>query len=821
MADQKQREATPSPTAGEAVSSTSDKLILALLEFQKAEAERRSADVRRLEELLRADAEERRAEFRRQAELLRATTEQHQNALEGVIGLVHSISNQQSQPSMHMSRSPGQHSQLADPLTTPVRSGAARLPLPELKAVESTPYRVQTMVSSHTASSYTKLAITFNNKLSSAPLDDIIASLGESWKTEWGIAKKRRRLYDQANMEKIIDNCLDSFKKLKPTAKVGSESYHQQMLTELMKSIERSLPTEMNEGPHLLWGDTHRGPMNNRRMPDGVLSTSSMSTRREWRNVAVVFELKNDKHNPESDGLMGQLYQNFIDMARDQPRRYQLGLAVSKDSDIHVYQCTAEHVHYAKIGRLPLSGASMSHLIEIRAAVAFLLLLYVQLPKDGYGFIVPNLHGIYDSFSMTDILGRAPIYTNAALGAGYLDNAVISVSDDKAFSGRRRNAFGARSWIYKAILRRGNNYPNFEHIFKLHFYEHGMSEAEIYQRVQNIGVPHVPSLLHSSAVASDHPTGLPGEILLVEDCGRSLGSFLEELPTNQGYKVIDIIAGYFHTLLAAANGDDDGYVLHRDISMNNLLVKDGRPFIIDWGCGINVLYKNERDPSTICRVGTAPYMGIRVLGGKLCRSLMDDLESLFLVLSHCLWRKYGKADKYSADIWDCTCDQFILRDMRCQWLSSEHNYFNKMGLSKCPIALINFAAALYKLVIPHTGILVYGLLANDDPRLVNFKASEWIDALRAAMAGYGASNIHTPCLDKLVVYVDTAPGCDNVSPIVDSSSISRRRRSCDDKDEGQISISSVASRKRRIDEGIFDMDDERRIRSKTSHTNLE
>ncbi|KAJ2803640.1 hypothetical protein H4R20_002808, partial [Coemansia guatemalensis] len=697
-----------------------------------------------------------------------------------------------------------------------------RLPLPELKAVESTPHHIQTVVSSYTASVYAKLATAFTNKLSSAPLDNIIEMLGESWKIEWDIAKQRRQLYDQTNIENIIDDCLESFKNLKSTAKIGSEGYHQQMLTELMKSIEHNLPADMNDGDRIFWGDTHRGPMNNRRMPDGVLLASGTSTRREWRNVAVVFELKDDKRNPESNGLMGQLYQNFIDMARDQPRRYQLGLTISKDSDIHVHLCMAEHVYFAKIGRLPFPQASASHLIEIRAAVAFLLLLYVQLPKDGYGFLVPKPHGIYNSFSMTDIHGRVPIYTDAALVDRDLDNAVISVSNDKAFSGRRRNAFGARSWIYKAILRRGNDNPNLAHILKFQFYAHALSEAEIFERVLSIGVPHVPSLLHSSAITNDHPAGLPGEILLIEDCGKSLGSFFADLPANQSYKVIDIIAGYFHTLLAAANGDESGYVLHRDISMNNLLVKDGTPFVIDWGCGLKVLYKDKRDPSTICRVGTAPYMGIRVLDGKLHRSLMDDLESLFLVLSHCLWKKYGKTDKDSADMWDSTSDQSSLRNMRCHWLTSEHSYFKKMGLSKCPPALRNFAAALYKLVIPQAGILIYGLMANDDdPRLPEFKASQWADAFARSIAEYGASNIHTPYLDKLVDYINTNPGCDNVSPVADISSVSRKQRAGGDMEESQGSTSSVTRHKRRMDEDVFEMEDERRIRSKTSHISLE
>ncbi|PIA15418.1 hypothetical protein COEREDRAFT_87834 [Coemansia reversa NRRL 1564] len=143
-----------------------------------------------------------------------------------------------------------------------------------------------------------------------------------------------------------------------------------------------------------------------------------------------------------------------------------------------------------------------------------------------------------------------------------------------------------------------------------------------------------------------------------------------------------------------------------------------------------------------------------------------------------------------------------------------------MGLDKCPRKLRNFAAAFYKLVIPQTGTLVHGLLiSKEDPRLTGFKTYRWVDAFKSAMDEYGASNIHTPHLDKLIIYVDTTPGCDNVFPVVDVSSISREQGVGGSMERAQSSISNVARYKRKVVENIFYIEDKRQIPKKASHAN--
>ncbi|KAJ1807489.1 hypothetical protein LPJ75_004790, partial [Coemansia sp. RSA 2598] len=129
-----------------------------------------------------------------------------------------------------------------------------------------------------------------------------------------------------------------------------------------------------------------------------------------------------------------------------------------------------------------------------------------------------------------------------------------------------------------------------------------------------------------------------GEAIVMEDVGVSIQSAFDKDGLNlSDAQILDVFAGYVHALLAAADISEDRFVLHRDVSMGNLMVGDnGAPYVIDWGCG-RVCSVDETVRS--CgkeMIGTAIYMGIRVLGNCKTRSVIDDLESLFLVLCHSL-----------------------------------------------------------------------------------------------------------------------------------------------------------------------------------------
>ncbi|KAJ2645762.1 hypothetical protein IWW40_005875 [Coemansia sp. RSA 1250] len=98
-------------------------------------------------------------------------------------------------------------------------------------------------------------------------------------------------------------------------------------------------------------------------------------------------------------------------------------------------------------------------------------------------------------------------------------------------------------------------------------------------------------------------------------------------------EIVDAFAGYAHTLIAAATMDTDtNFVLHRDVSTGNLMISnDKMPYVIDWGYG-RICAENEVPSySDKKMIGAAVYMSIRVLKQCWKRSVIDDLESLFLL----------------------------------------------------------------------------------------------------------------------------------------------------------------------------------------------
>ncbi|KAJ1677353.1 hypothetical protein EV182_006351, partial [Spiromyces aspiralis] len=50
----------------------------------------------------------------------------------------------------------------------------------------------------------------------------------------------------------------------------------------------------------------------------------------QWQDVVIACELKCSKARGNDNVLVGQLMQDFIDMAASQPRRFMIGLSVAE-----------------------------------------------------------------------------------------------------------------------------------------------------------------------------------------------------------------------------------------------------------------------------------------------------------------------------------------------------------------------------------------------------------------------------------------------------------------------------------------------------------
>ncbi|KAJ2500342.1 hypothetical protein GGI11_007883, partial [Coemansia sp. RSA 2049] len=156
--------------------------------------------------------------------------------------------------------------------------------------------------------------------------------------------------------------------------------------------------------------------------------------------------------------------------------------------------------------------------------------------------------------------------------------------------GRHRHLKGQRTWSFPEKCHNGKVHNTF---FKFQWGHDSDFEIDVHQFVLAKGMRHVPRLLYTASVEGKGvgPKGqqFKGEALVMEDIGGSTvwHAFDKDGLNMDDACIIDVFAGYVHTLIAAVVVDrQHKYALHHDVSMSNLTVSaKGAPYVIDWGCG--------------------------------------------------------------------------------------------------------------------------------------------------------------------------------------------------------------------------------------------
>ncbi|KAJ2539125.1 hypothetical protein EV175_006383, partial [Coemansia sp. RSA 1933] len=445
-------------------------------------------------------------------------------------------------------------------------------------------------------------------------------------------------------------------------------------------------------------------------------------------------------------------------MAEIMPRRFMLGLTLSRGGEIQLYVCVPGRIYVAPLYKLPSEHDSGTDSTSDRWLVAFLLFLHQQL-RDDSGYLAKHSIGLPCGFRLDSLVD-----TSRGSGNTLPSSTVISLDSADGVSGgvfgRHSHLKGQRTWSYPAKYNDGTMQRAF---FKFQWGYDSDLEIDMHRFVLAKGVRHVPRLLYTAnvegkGVGPDNQK-FKGEALVMEDVGGSIiwHAFDKDGLNMSDASIIDVFAGYVHTLIAAAVLDSQNkYALHRDVSMGNLMVSaKGAPYVIDWGCGRVCTDGEAPRASGRHMVGTAIYMGVRILTNCKKRSVVDDLESLFLVFCHCLWKRYGKRNAHYEDIWSARSLSNV-SNARIAWLVSEKNLFSRMELSAdgMPEALRALAIGMYSILFPSTSPIHSFDSADDDPRVDAFDAQEWLQVLDTAR-GYAStdSGVRMPCLHKLRNFV--------------------------------------------------------------------
>ncbi|KAJ2564234.1 hypothetical protein GGH12_002114 [Coemansia sp. RSA 1822] len=609
-----------------------------------------------------------------------------------------------------------------------------------LEAPLSTPIKLQKVAAKYDTAHYHGLGSEYDSE--GVRTSQLLERLGEGWLDAYNAVSDA----DCA----AIANSTRGFCRRCNYSDLGPEKHRQTVVHELFGAIEALLMPQRTNGTAMLrWEDRHDCPMSNGRKPDGILQARVYGLDTDWQSVVVSVELKSADHSHGDNHLRGQIFQNFLDMSEDQPRRYMLGLAVAGKCQARAYLCTPSGVVFSNVGLLQSAGDVTA---EHKNFIRFIMVLYKMLPHD-YGFLPLKECGVLDRFMLKDI-------PNCELPDTDTSNMTVTVSGRKTFGGRHAMLIGPQSWIYRAQIG-GADGSTTSAIFKFIWHPKDGSEVAVHKKVQEMGIPYIPRLLHSATIAvrnqgQNSEEKLQGEILVIEDAGLGVYDFaLNAIRDGRSNRLVDIFAGYMHTLLAAASADEHTYVLHRDVSIGNLFVCNNQPVVIDWGCGMIAQRTVARTPSDIKFVGTAPFMGIRVLQKSPIRTIIDDLESLFLVLAHIVWNVYGTRSSNYQTLWGRASEMVDVADARTLWLGSETELINRMGFKEEESVLVDLVKRLYKLLFPVDIRISEISESPSDPRLAKFRAKKWLEEFESAAKKSSVTEM--PCLVKLREFVEANP----------------------------------------------------------------
>ncbi|KAJ2077127.1 hypothetical protein H4R24_005316, partial [Coemansia sp. RSA 988] len=614
----------------------------------------------------------------------------------------------------------------------------------EVGAMDSaTPMVVDKRGRKFTAGLYADRYKQYKRLLTKTTLFAILSAINEEWAACW--SRERYSVNTDQIMQSYCATCRAFGLEL--ISRTAKEHVYQSAFSALVGAVEECLAPTV--GSKLHWLDTHKTLIlraaGSKRSPDGVFVIAK-ELGAEFRNTVIAVEIKSGSHKHDSALIQGQLIQNFLDMAASQPRRFILGLALAEETrTVRLYVYISGQIFHVPVGCLPQPADVGTIGADGLQLIQFMAFLIRQVAMD-YGLLTENKCGIFEEFSLSQVIGILPdsIWPH--------DSEYGICARPVEALGRHRALTGQRTWIYPAFLSRNKTDKV---IFKFLWRADKESEIDIHRFISDIQVPYIPKLICSGEI--QYP---PGEILLMEDVGRPIAELFSLYVAQKAWdKITDVFAGYVHTLLAASNGEGGRFALHRDISMNNLLISEGNtPFIIDWGYGCIDNISAKRTASTYEKIGTAVYMGIRVLHGCGDRSVVDDLESLFLVFCHCLWESFGTVADLFTNMWlsGSTTTELMINH-RIGWLGTAETFLASMKLKvECPDVLQRFALGMYNLLFPTTHPISSYHAKLDEERDSAKQVSEWLLVFEHAVgARHATGSTAMPCLQHLYNYADS------------------------------------------------------------------
>ncbi|KAK7041738.1 hypothetical protein VNI00_009027 [Paramarasmius palmivorus] len=166
-------------------------------------------------------------------------------------------------------------------------------------------------------------------------------------------------------------------------------------------------------------------------------------------------------------------------------------------------------------------------------------------------------------------------------------------------------------------------------------------EGKVYGRLKKAGVAHIPDVVISGdakgawqETQTRHYTTDANKDVQLRSHQHYFIVFAQiGTPIKDFKNSLQLVQGIAHAIEAHRDAYEKAGVLHRDVSVGNILITDkGEGLLIDWEFSKPL---ESKSPRTVERTGTWQFMSARLLyhkPGEVDHVLSDDLESFYHVL---------------------------------------------------------------------------------------------------------------------------------------------------------------------------------------------
>ncbi|KAJ2796659.1 hypothetical protein H4R20_005460 [Coemansia guatemalensis] len=253
-----------------------------------------------------------------------------------------------------------------------------------------------------------------------------------------------------------------------------------------------------------------------------------------------------------------------------------------------------------------------------------------------------------------------------------------------------------------------------------------LPESAVYDALQRANVENTPEVFDMGILDVD-AFGYRIEYLIIWNCGVSLVDYLKPQKHDQS-ALCDSIELLTRQVVKCLLQVWRAGIMHRDISSGNVVVRDGKATVIDWGyaklidcdsCDVDRLAAkwmfekvkvmvNEDAHNSI--TGTPLFMSIPILVRAAKRSVVDDVESAFYVVLGALSAIQNAPRGFKPVAMDFK-DNRNLAFVRIRCFSNAHMYLETFGVREYTGKLRELLDALYRYLFVRGGKYIGAYLA--------------------------------------------------------------------------------------------------------------